>query len=104
MERRDIIPNAWMRVVWSDERIDGALWWFGHVERMENDRFAKRIYIGECAGSRLMDRPWKRWIDIVQDCIRKSGLNVSQARRMLQDRSELWGFVRVRGRDHTKIL
>ena len=27
-----------------DERIDeGILWWFGHVERMENDRFAKRV-------------------------------------------------------------
>ena len=34
-----------------DERIDkGMLWWFSHVERMENDRLAKRFYIGECAG------------------------------------------------------
>ena len=35
-----------------DERIDeGMLWWFGHVERMESDRNAKRGYVGECAGS-----------------------------------------------------
>ena len=35
-----------------DERIDkGVLWWFSHVERMENDRSAKRVYVGECAGS-----------------------------------------------------
>ena len=35
-----------------DERIDeGVLWWFGHVERMENDRLAKRVYVGECVGS-----------------------------------------------------
>ena len=32
----------------SDERIDeGALRWFGNVERIENDRIAKRVYVGE---------------------------------------------------------
>ena len=32
-----------------DERIDeGELQWFGHVERMENDRIAKRVYVGVC--------------------------------------------------------
>ena len=32
-----------------DERIDeGVLRSFGHVER---DRIAKRVYVGECAGS-----------------------------------------------------
>ena len=36
-----------------DERIDeGVLRWFGHVERMKNIRIAKRVYVGECAGSR----------------------------------------------------
>ena len=35
-----------------DEMIEeGVLKWFGHVERMEKDRFAKR------AGSRLVGRP-----------------------------------------------
>ena len=39
-----------------DERIDkGVLRWFIHVERMESDRIAKRIYVGECAGSRGKD-------------------------------------------------
>ena len=34
------------------ERIDeGVLWWFGHAERMKNDKIAKKVYIGECAGS-----------------------------------------------------
>ena len=32
-------------------RIDeGVLRWFGHVERMERDRIAKRVYVGECTG------------------------------------------------------
>ena len=34
------------------ERIDeGVLRWFGHVERMEKDIIAKRVYVGECACS-----------------------------------------------------
>ena len=49
-----------------DERIDeGAIRWFGHVERMKKDRIAKRIYVGECAGSRSVGRPTKRRIDTV---------------------------------------
>ena len=27
------------------------------LERMENGMIAKRVYVGECAGSRLVDRP-----------------------------------------------
>ena len=54
------------------ERIDeGVLRWFGHVVRMERDRIAKRVYVGECAGSRSVDRLWKRWIDTVKEFLRK---------------------------------
>ena len=36
-----------------DERIDeGVLRWFGHVERMDNNMSAKRVYVGERAESR----------------------------------------------------
>ena len=44
-----------------DEKIDeGVLRWFGRVERMENDRIAKRVYLGGCTGSHSVGRPWKR--------------------------------------------
>ena len=52
-----------------DKKIDeGILWWFGHVDRMENYRIAKRLYAGECAISRSISRSWKRWIDTVKEC------------------------------------
>ena len=46
-----IVPNAQIRELCSekglDETIDkGALRWNGHVERMERDRIAKRVYVG----------------------------------------------------------
>ena len=67
----DEVPNARMRHLFGvtkgvDEKIDGVLRWFGHVERIENGRIAKRIYVGECAG-----RSRKRWINTVKDCLRK---------------------------------
>ena len=55
-----------------DERIDeGVLRRFGHVERMEIDRFTKRVYVGECAGSLSVGRPRKRWTDTMKECLRK---------------------------------
>ena len=71
IRRMDRVPNARIRELCEvtkgvDEWIDvGVLRWFGHVERMENDRTAKRVYLGECAGSRSVGRPWKRWIGTV---------------------------------------
>ena len=71
-----------------DEKIgEGVLRWFGHVERMKNDRIAKRIYVRECAGSRSEGWSRKRWIDNMKDCLKKMGLNGREARIMVHDRS-----------------
>ena len=51
---------------------------------MERDRIAKRIYIGECTGSRSVGGPWKRWIDTMEECLKKRGLDIRQARRMVR--------------------
>ena len=53
----------------------------------ENERIAKKVYVGECAGSRSVGRPRKSWIDTVKDCLKKRGLDVRQARRMVHDKS-----------------
>ena len=92
--RMDKVPNARIKELCEvkkrvDEKIDeGVLRWFGHVERMENDRIAKTVYVGVCAGSQSLGKSLKRWIDTVKECLRKRGLEVRQARRMVQDRSE----------------
>ena len=94
------VPNARIRELYGvtkgvDERIDeGVLRWFDHVERMEKERIAKRFYVGECAGSRSVGRSRKRWLDTVKNCLKKRSLDVKQARRIVQDRSEWREFVR----------
>ena len=67
-----------------DERTDeGVLWWYGHVERMGKDKIAKRVYLGECAGSHPMDRLRKKLIDTMKKWLKKKGLDVRKARRMV---------------------
>ena len=61
---------------------------------MYNDRIAKKVYGGECAGSRSVVRSGKRWIDTKKDCLRKRGLDVGQTRRIVPDRCECRRFVR----------
>ena len=66
ISRMDRVPNAWIREFSGvtrgvDEMKDeGVLRWFGHVERMERDRIAKRVYIGVRASSSSVGRSWKR--------------------------------------------
>ena len=48
----------------------------------------------KCAGSRSAGMLRKRWINTVKECLKKKGLDVRQARKMVQDRSEWKGFVR----------
>ena len=86
------VPNARIRELCGvtkgvEERIDeGVLRGFGHLVSIKKERIAKRVYIGECAGNHSEGRPRKRWIDTVNDCLKKRGLDVRQARRMVQDR------------------
>ena len=66
IRRMDRVPKARIRELCGvrkglDERIDeGILRWFGHVERVEKGRIVKRVYVGECAGSRSLGRPRAR--------------------------------------------
>ena len=98
--RRDRVPNARIRELCGvkkglDERInEGVLRCFSHVKRMERGRIAKRFYVLDCAGTHSVGSPRKRWIDTVKECLKKTGLDVRVARKMVQDRSEWWRFIR----------
>ena len=79
IRRMDRVLNAWIRELCRvlkgvDEKIDkSVLWWYGHVERMEKDSIAKRVYdVGECVGSRSVGRPRNGWIESVKNCSQSS--------------------------------
>ena len=95
----DKAPNVQIRQLCEvtkgvDKKMDeGVLQWFSHVERMENNRIAKRVYVEVCAGSCSVYKLWKRWTDYMKECLKKRGLDVRQVRRMVHDRCVWQGFV-----------
>ena len=77
----------------TDERInESILRWFGHMERMDENRLVKRMYSGECVGKKPVGRPKKRWIELVRDCLKERNVSMDEARRMVLDRNEWRGF------------
>ena len=56
---------------------------------MENDRFAKRVHIGESAGSRPVVKPWKRLTD--------SAKNVKEKEVWMSGKQGEWYRIGVRG-------
>merc|ERR1712002_562519 len=70
------------------ERMDqGVLRWFGHVERMGNERLVKRVYDSEVRGARRRGRPRKSWMNGVNETLVRKGLNIQEARDSVQDRN-----------------
>ena len=50
------------------------------------------VSVGECVGGRLVGLRWKRWMDSVNDYLKKRGLNVGQSKRMVYDKNEGGGL------------
>jgi hypothetical protein len=48
--------------------------WLGHVERMAEDRVVKNVFKGKPGGRRLQGQPRKRWLDDVEEDLRKMGV------------------------------
>ena len=69
IRRINRVPNAWIRELCGmakvvNERIEeDVLHWFSHMERMENERIAKRLYVGEFAGSISAGEPQNEEVD-----------------------------------------
>ena len=72
-----------------NQRIDqGVLRWFGHVERMGDERMAKRVYKSAVRSARRRGRPRKCWMDGVKEVLTRKGLNIQEAKVSVQDRNE----------------
>ena len=93
LRRIDRIPNVEIRRcgknVSVSQRIDqGVLRWFRHVERMGNERMAKRVYESNVRGVTRRERPRKCWMDGVKEVLARKGLNIQEAKVSVQDKNE----------------
>ena len=57
----------------ADQRV---LRWFGHVERMDEYRMARRVFMTEVSGGRVLGRPRLGWMDGVKVALGNRGMTV----------------------------
>ena len=94
--RRDRIRNEKIRdipkVALIQNKIDAAqLRWLGHLERMEEDRIAKRRWPWTPGGRRPVGMPRKRWRDSVNETLTRHNIpEIEELRRhqTLQNRPQ----------------
>ena len=69
------------------QRVDRCtLRWFGHVERMNEERMAKKVYVSAVNGRRDRGRPTRVWMDGVKDALNAREVTLEQARMIVDDR------------------
>ena len=69
-----------------DKAESGILRWFGHVERMDEGRLAKKVYGATVGGYRHRGRPPCRWIDSVRTSLSKRNLSMEEGKMSVHDR------------------
>ena len=69
----------------ADQRV---LRWFGHVERMNEYRMARRVLMADVSGCRVRGRPMLGWMDCVKVALGNRGMIVEAARQFAKDRKE----------------
>ena len=62
----------------ADQRI---LRWFGHMERIDENRMARRVLIAEFCSGRVRGRPRLGWMDGVKVALGNRGMTVEAARQ-----------------------
>ena len=70
----------------ADQRV---LRWFGHVERMDEYRMARKMLMAEVSRERERGRPRLGWMDGVQVALGNRGMTVEEARQCAKDR-KVW--------------
>ncbi len=51
-----------------------TLRWFGHIERMENEGFVKKVYLSSVEGPNKRGRQLGRWEDMVKEYVSERGM------------------------------
>ena len=69
----------------ADQRV---LRWFGHVERMDEYRMARKVLMTDVSGARVRGRPRLVWMDGVKVALGNRGMTVDSARQCAKDRKK----------------
>ena len=77
----------------ADQRV---LRWFGHVERMDVYRMARRVLMAEVSEGRVRGRPKLGWMVGVKVALGNKGMTVEAARQSAKDWKEWRAWCRCK--------
>ncbi len=97
--RRDRWRNTRIREILRVEpvitQIERAqLKWYGHVRRMPQIRSVCHIHDWQPLGRRPVGRPRRQWMDGVNEMVSRSGMDLAEAERLMQNQSAWRGFIK----------
>ena len=64
-----------------------VLRWFGHVERMEDERLLKKVMNSRVDGRVIRGRPRLGWMDGVRRALQERGMDVREAKERARNRN-----------------
>ncbi len=64
--------------------------WFGHIERMGNEEFVKKVYMSESLGSNSRGRPPGKWRDRVKEYLCERGATRGGGGSWIKQRGSAW--------------
>ena len=82
---------------WKESKADKrVLRWFGHVERMDEYRMARRVLMAEVSGGLVRVRPSLDWMDGVRVSLGNREMKVDAARQCAKDRKGWTALVHMK--------
>ena len=90
--RMDRVRNEWVRdecgvkLSVSDLHDRRVMRWFGHVERMSEERLTKQIYEAKVQGTSGRGRQRKSWLNVVDEILKEGNVRSLKNRRACQKR------------------
>ena len=80
--RNEEVPRRAVIDIELASRVDQrVLWWFGHVEIMDDYRIAWRVFMAEISGGRVRGRPRLGWMDGIKVALGNKEMTVEAARK-----------------------
>ena len=89
--KRDRIRNTLIRDQTKTKEIKtkiqtNQLRWFGHVNRMDDNRIAKSVYHAKTQGKRPKGRPRRKWDEEIEEALWEKNLTFIEGSRKCRDR------------------